>query len=431
MESFMEHIRERTFVNYEHNEVKKIIECMNKYLTIFRDHFNETTNEYKIKCIKSCGSMEEKTRIWETSNINKNSSYEPVLEFDFLAVINLNNGNEITESSHIGYNNLYIESNECWLTESKSKLSPKTVNKAFSEKMIAIMKKKCTAFSDNFELNSYNFLSRKKDCSCSVCKVGQLSLQEITMKELNFRWTITNAENQIRNFRSPTVLIKLDFLPAFKIEKNTRPYFLVPKVCRHQHEYCWRMSFCIDEIQTFKNTSQLHRNAYKFAKALFQILDWIEIPSYDLKNVLFQHLDECQNRHHHVLPCVCKVLTKFGNYIREGKIPNYYIEKLELERAFQSKGYKAFGEFLIHLGEIFENKPRTGDEMMNVEGMSCTRWTKVINKELYETAEAIVKEETKSPNMYDTFEKELAKVKIQFEQYKSEDDSKKKKCFIT
>ncbi|CAC5411764.1 unnamed protein product [Mytilus coruscus] len=387
-----------------------------------------------------CGSMEEKTRIWEIWIKDKKSSYEPILEFDYLAVISPEKGTEVTKSSHVGYMNLYLESDDCWLTESQTILSPKTVNTAFLKKLVDIMKT-CPAFTEKFELNAYNFLRRKNNCDCSLCKVGQMSLQQITMKELTFKWIIEDAENKIdaycynqesgkiQHSSSSTVLVKLDFLPAFKIGENTkmsstRPYFLVPKVCRHQHEYCWRMSFCIEEIQEFKNTSQFHRDAYKFVKALIQMLDWNEIPSYELKNVLFRHIKECKNEEDNALPCVCEVLTKFGYCIRKGKIPHYDNPDLELGRFLQSKDYKAFGEFLIHLSQILGNGRLTGEEMLSVEGMNKILWASLIRKELYETADAIVNGGLNQVDLCFTFEAELAKVKTQFETYKMKSDNR-------
>lgn len=440
MEKFVEHIKERFVVNYENEEVKKIMRYMNKYLATFQDFFNQTTNDYKIKSTKLCGSMEEKTRIWEIGIKDKTNCYEPILEFDYWAVISPKKGTEITKSSHVGYMNLYLESDDCWLTESKTILSPKTVNAAFLKKLVDIMKT-CPAFTETFELNAYNFLRRIKNCDCSLCKVGQMSLQQITMKELTFEWTIEDAEykidtyyynqetGKIQHSSSSTVLVKLDFLPAFQIGEynnmsSIRPYLLVPKVCHHQHEYCWRMSFCIEETQEFNNASQFHRDAYKFVKALIQMLDWNEIPSYELKNVLFCHLKECKNETDNALPCVFEVLAKFGNYIRKGKIPHYDIPELELGRFLQSKDYKAFGEFLVHLSQILGKERLTGEEMLSVEGMDKIQWASLIRKELYETADDIDNGELNQDDLCYNFEAELAKVQTQFEAYKMRSDNR-------
>ena len=99
------------------------------------------------------------------------------------------------------------------------------------------------------------------------------------------------------------VLIYIDLLPVIEVvnAEESNDLFLVPKCCKAEHPFCWKVSHCRLEVEMMQSTGQVHRNCYMVLKFILdnflsELGGYKETPTtYIVKTAVLTHI-KCCNR---------------------------------------------------------------------------------------------------------------------------------------
>lgn len=359
MESFMNEIKRHICLDIDQKELSDIKESIVTLLGRLLKSLEHVNDRLVVKRIVSCGSMEEGTRNWKFSKHNR----EPIIEFDFLGLLNDPTDSRITFTEHCSGFMTVLHENEKYLHYSYNKagnsLQGDRISFSFGYDLMKSVNFMCNCF--HFD-DTLQFLQKDECCKyvvqgtvtqtgegCEICTEHKSSgyMQIATGSDVGspyyydcslvFKWTshshsllVPDPKNCNEKRCQDFLYILVDFLPAFEVFKQNRGVdaikispddrssdfnhecYLVPKMCKKRHQTCWKISDCEIEIQSLKNTSQNHRVAYMIMKFLCDKLfagfvDDGSIPTtYRIKTIVLHHIQECETCE--VFTCLQKLL---------------------------------------------------------------------------------------------------------------------------
>ena len=323
MEELYTYIKELFFVDNENIEIRDISKGVDIILHRYGDFIAKETTDLKIDRLQSSGSMTEQTRIWERLS---ETSRHPDLEFDYLTVVQRPNPDIRFERSCLGHMRVMCDTDVDTLQ--KNFIDLNDIVKTFWNAFVTVVKNQCSCFEKCEErVMPFTFtitvLRNKHGCDkCSTTMgSGKLRLSYVRpdisahhIHPIQFEWAserkLCFAPKKCQDFKIQkhlldTLIIHADFLPAFEIDvqnttgnhilgnKSQHHCFLVPKHCK-QHDECWRISYCLSEMEILQNTTQNHRDVYKLLK-VFQSLFKSGLKSYHIKTALLHHISACRN----------------------------------------------------------------------------------------------------------------------------------------
>ena len=128
------------------------------------------------------------------------------------------------------------------------------------------------------------------------------------------------------------VLIYIDLLPVIEVvnpEERSHDLFLVPKCCKAEHPFCWKVSHCRLEVEMMQSTGQVHRNCYMVLKFILdnflsELGGYKETPTtYIVKTAVLTHI-KCCNRTDDLslYRCTCDVLELLSEAYNLGVLPH-------------------------------------------------------------------------------------------------------------
>jgi hypothetical protein len=167
-----------------------------------------------------------------------------------------------------------------------------------------------------------------------------------------------SEDHKIQKHLLDTLVIHADFLPAFEINipnttgnkilgnRSEHHCFLVPKHCK-QHDECWRISYCLSEMEILQNTTQNHRDVYKLLK-VFQSLFKSGLKSYHIKTALLHHISTCQTVEEGRNVCLQKTLDFLVDGMMNRSMP-HTIEGLNLRDVFSEHSLYLYQAQLFYI----------------------------------------------------------------------------------
>lgn len=347
-------------VNLEERvDIKESIVTLLQRLLKSLEHVND---RLVVKRIVPCGSMEEGTRNWKFSKHNR----EPIIEFDFLAVLNDPTDTKLSLTEHCsGYMAIMYENDKflpyCF-NKPETGLQADRISFSFSNDLLKSVNFMCKCFQFD---NKFKFLQKDECCKyvvqgtvseigpgCEFCTEHKPSgyMQIATGNDVGspfyndctlvFKWTsksqsllVPDPENYSVKRSQDYLYVLVDFLPAFELFKENRSVcknssdvqiskldhecYLVPKMCKQGHRTCWKKSDCQIEVKILKNSSSSHRVAYMVLKFLCDKLfsGFIEdgsVPTtYRIKTVVLHHIQNCETCE--VVTCIKKLLHNLAS----------------------------------------------------------------------------------------------------------------------
>ena len=349
------------FVDYRNDEIEDISNGVDILLRRYADFITKESPDLKIVRLQPSGSMVERTRIWERLS---ETSRHPDLEFDYLAVIQRPDEDMSFERSCLGHMRVISDTDVDTFETSSVDLDSVVVK--FWHAFVTVVKRKCSCFEtceEQVKPFAFTICVLRNKNGCDVCKTtmdtGTLRLSfvrpeisarhihPIQLEWLSGRKTLMSPKKgqdlKIHKQSLDVLVIHADFLPAFEItvpnttgneilgKRSEHHCFLVPKHCK-QHAECWRISYCISEIEILQNTTQGHREVYKLLK-VFQLLFKSGLKSYHIKTALLHHINTCRNDKEGRHICLQKTLDFMVNGMANRSMP-HTIEGLNLRDVF-------------------------------------------------------------------------------------------------
>lgn len=360
MENFYTYLKHLFFVDTSKTEIQDFSQAVDTIINRYADLMRKENPNLMIDRLQSSGSMVEQTRIWERLT---ETSRHPDIEFDYLAVVQRPEGMSF-ERSCLGH--MHVVSDTDVDTSERSGIDLSSFVLQFWKTFVTVVTNSCSCFETSQEqVKPFRFtvtVMRNKR-GCEVCtetmKTGTLrfcflrpDIQLYHFYPIEFEWFSKDknllAPKKINNYEIQKqalaiLTIHADFLPAFEInipnttgnlilgQKTEHPCYLVPKHCK-QHETCWRISYCLSEIEILQNTSQSHRDVYKLLK-VFQSQFKTGLKSYHIKTALLHHISTCHKDTESRHACLQETLDFLVNGMANRKMP-HTIEGLNLRDVF-------------------------------------------------------------------------------------------------
>lgn len=346
METFVEEVKKHVCLDINKEELQDIRDSTGMLLQRLSESLVHVNNLLGVEKIIPCGSMEEGTRNWKFSS----HSREPIIEFDFLAVLNKALYNELSLIKCCnGYMKVIDKSKQllpyCFNCP-ESGIQGDRISFSYSFDVMKSVNYMCNCFKFDAKMK---FLQKDECCKygvhgtvskpgpgCDKCTEHRSSgfMQLATGDDVGspyynncslvLKWTSKSHflqapdPNNYKIKRNQDYLyVLVDFLPAFEVLSTERllhedcasvkapvlnhECYLVPKMCKWGHNTCWRISNCDTEIKLLKSTSQDHRYAYMILKFISETIfsGYIQdgsIPTtYEIKMVVLHHINTCIN----------------------------------------------------------------------------------------------------------------------------------------
>jgi hypothetical protein len=345
MEVFVEEVKKHVCLDINKEELQDIRDSTRVLLQRLSDSLGHVNSHLKVEKIVPCGSMEEGTRNWKFSSHNK----EPVVEFDFLAVLNQTLYSELSHTECCSGYMKVIDNNKQLLpycfNSPESGVQGDRISFSFSFDIMKSVNYICNCF--NFDAKM-KFLQKDECCKyvvhgtvskpgagCELCTEHRSSgfMQLATGDDVGspyynncsvvLKWTSKSHFLQAPDPSDYTIkrnqdhlYVLVDFVPAFEVqtmeasvqENDTsvkapvliHECYLVPKLCKWGHNTCWRISNCDTEIRLLKSASQDHRYAYMILKFISEIVfsgyiqDGSVPTTYEIKMVVLHHINTCK-----------------------------------------------------------------------------------------------------------------------------------------
>lgn len=366
METIVDEIKRCVCLDINSEEKVDIKESIVTLLQRLLKSLEHVNDRFVVKRIVPCGSMEEGTRNWKFSKHNR----EPIIEFDFLAVLNEPSDTKLLFTEHCsGYMAIMYDNDKflsyC-LNKPETGLQADRISFSFSYDLLKSVNFMCKCFQFDDKLK---FLQKDECCKyvvqgtvskmgsgCEICTEHKPSgyMQIATGNDVGspyyndctlvFKWTskshsllVPDPENYCEKRNQGYLYVLVDFLPAFELFKENRSAcknflddqiskldhecYLVPKMCKLGHRTCWKKSDCETEVKTLKNSSSSHRVAYMVVKFLCDKLfsGYIEdgsVPTtYRIKTVVLHHIQNCETCE--VVTCIkqliCHIASSFAH----------------------------------------------------------------------------------------------------------------------
>lgn len=343
IDSFLTDIKKNFFINADCQEMRDIKYAVEKNL---RKICKKLNFPYKIKKTILGGSVAENTRLWNFTikpfvfKIN-----EPFVEFDFLAVMHMND-------IRIGK-----------LCDGYMGVTEKNTKHVYSLRYFI----DATDFLSLFVSNMDKII-RSNALQDISTPSGNLSLDR------SFRFTIMfNWKSKVQQIRPPdineqkwkTFGVHVDFLPAIEFKHGdviptdadkgwaeARDFdcsrFLVPKTCPYDHNCCWKVSTMLEEQQMIKKASRVHLEAYMFLKFFLTFAEepnFVTATSYMMKTVFLYHLgdNKCPPSGESVRGCLSALLKSMSTMLENSDIPHYFFKYNLFFSAMTSRTYRFVG----------------------------------------------------------------------------------------
>ena len=337
-------------VDMESEEVKEICEAVTLLITKLLNHVEESMPFLKSSDVLRCGSMAEGTRIWKFTDDNEKT----VLEFDFLSVLEKTGANDfaadnschgfmnITQETAIFPNNYQNLSHEVGAV---GRLNANMVSFMFKTELMKAVGKLCSCLKCDIGVlatGDYVFgnITETSEYSeeCSECqihlKTGTLAIatggnfhplqwgssmvfswKRKVLDGMKYPCEKSRQKPKIDN----DVIILVDFLPAIEVTKQgvspkEHLCYLVPKICKHEHNTCWKISHCRKEVGELVSTNHLHRQCYMVLKFIQDYIDCElkgipESPkTYMIKSAVIFHIQSCKKEDSSIESCLLEII---------------------------------------------------------------------------------------------------------------------------
>ena len=365
----LEEMRSHFFVNFSLSEIRDIVSATEDLIDRYVTALNVESQYFKVLDIKMAGSMAEETRVWSFDSASfrrggkKNSTRFPVIEFDFLARLDIGKDLVIeTLKSCEGYMKIFTISE----TSGRSPfLFPSDVKQLFQHKLFRAIERICNCNSVVQLYHGIECIGRKKRNGCPKCKVkrksGSLAIASVAefgntfekRCDLIFKWESISGSvlakdvegNSDDEFSPVEICILVDLLPSYGLHESdyllseTGSRSLIPKVCSVcEQRKCWRISHSNEETEIIQGISEHHRNVYMALK-VFVLLTFRRpdethspISSYIIKTVFLYHLANCYDRSITTLGCLRNIFDLLSISFQNRKLCNIFTNHNLLEK---------------------------------------------------------------------------------------------------
>ena len=199
------------------------------------------------------------------------------------------------------------------------------------------------------------------------------------------------------------ILVYLDLLPVIEVvnkEDREHDLFLVPKCCKAEHPFCWKISHCRLEVEMMQSTAQVHRNCYMVLKFMLdnfssELGGYKETPTtYIVKTAVLTHI-RCCNRTDDLslFRCTCDILKLLSDAYNDNTLPHIVtgynlLDTLtgegftEVDTAWHRNRNKVLSRFWGSLGKAFQMKDNpTATELSFDDFGKCLKLIRTVSEE--------------------------------------------------
>lgn len=361
---FTQELADDIEVDMESEEVKEICEAVTQLITKLLHHVEESMPFFKSSEVVRCGSMAEGTRIWKFTDDDKTT----VLEFDFLSVLEKFGAKDFAaENSCHGFMNvkqetsIFPDSYQNFFDEvgSVGKINTHKVSFMFRTEMMKVVEKLCSCLKcDVGVLPTGNYILgkiTKSDEYSDACDECQIHLKTGTLaiatggknnpvdwgSSLIFLWKRKIVDGMKypceKSRQKPTIdndiIILVDFLPVIEVTKQgvspkEHLCYLVPKICKYEHNTCWKISHCMSELSELVSSNHMHRQCYMVLKFIQDYIDCElkgipESPkTYMIKSAVILHIQSCKKEQPTMESCLLEIIDFLTDAFENGFLPH-------------------------------------------------------------------------------------------------------------
>lgn len=439
METLYSFLKDMFFVDTENKVIEDISEAIDIIFHRYVYFMNKENDDVQVRRLLSSGSMVEQTRIWQNLS---GDSRDPDIEFDYLAILKPPDREMNFQRTCPGHMGIVMETD----VDSGSRCSvdlPNVVT-TFWHAFVSALTNMCSCFERKEERCmpfAFTISVIRNERGCDKCTIqmgtGRLRLSFVRpvisadrMYPVKFDWKCVDntmkapridphlgiCERSLQN-----ILIHADFLPAFDFsipnttgneifgKKTKNDCFLVPKNCK-KHNTCWRISYCLSEVEVLQKTTKSHRDVYillKIFQSCFKTASGLK--SYHIKTAILHHISKCKNdridRHH----CLVQTIDSLVKGMENRYFP-HTIEGLNLRDVFSETSLYLYQSQLFYtvlnyvLGSF--GIPNKGAQNTKDGHIIVNAYLRETGNALFETTERV----SNGQECFDDFLRELKKL---------------------